>query len=296
MMKNKQTMKIKIFLFIIAIFFSFKNSISQDLRGVEPIKSKRADMVRILGKEKVLPDGKSVFDTDDDEIVVTYYQNSCSNLEETKWKLTFDSVIEIKFIPKIPKHLEYLLQGDIKKFEKAEISSDLTVYSDFISGTIVVTKKQSDGLEITESIFNLPSPTLKLPSCITTKLDLQIQKIIDKKKKTLPDGFDEKLFFATTPLSNSKPFWNKDTLLRFANALRDSPHSIGHLIIYDSQKKKPNRIKSWIKKLKLFLTKEQKIKPAQLNFIKGGYGNESMAELFVVPKTSEPPLVRPNKS
>lgn len=116
-------MKLLTVLIVLLIVFSNCNSVeAKPWRGIEPLRSTRADVERLIGSKVVRCGGSACIYEFDDEIVFVLYaaDSSCKNDDATSaWRVPVGTVIEIGIRFKEDKPLSEL-EFDLSKFERVE--------------------------------------------------------------------------------------------------------------------------------------------------------------------------------
>jgi hypothetical protein len=116
-------MKLWTRLSVVSIVFLSCNSVeAKPWRGIEPLRSTRADVERLIGTKVIRCGGSACIYELDEEIVFVLYSadSSCKNDDATSaWKVPVGTVIEIGVRFKEDKPLSEL-GFDLSKFEKVE--------------------------------------------------------------------------------------------------------------------------------------------------------------------------------
>lgn len=116
-------MKLSIHLIVVSIaIFSCTSVGAKPWRGIEPLRSNRADVERLIGTKVVRCGGSAcIYDLDEEIVFVLYAADStCKNDGATSaWKVPVSTVIEISVRFKADKPLSELA-FDLSKFERVE--------------------------------------------------------------------------------------------------------------------------------------------------------------------------------
>ena len=115
-------MKLLTLFAVILIGFLSYSVEAKDWRGIEPLRSTRADVERLIGSQVVRCGGSACIYELDEEIVFVLYakDSSCKNDDATTaWRVPVGTVIEIGVRFKEDKPLAEL-EFDLSKFERVE--------------------------------------------------------------------------------------------------------------------------------------------------------------------------------
>lgn len=261
---------------------------AQVWREIIPLKSNREDVDRLQVDKSQLPDGSTHFDLKGDTITIKYYNNECNAREETLLGISFDTVIQLKDVPKEIYSVTYLLGSDLSRFKKIQLSQEQNVYVDFSQGFIVVGENSEDR-EIVKLIYYIPK-NKNLPICILNKMDVLVRQVEELGKNSEEEKQGKYLYKSISfnyPKFNSL---NLKDLDLFIEIIKESKNTKGLIVVYASKEVKPNEAKFWIEKLKTYLLKELKIDKELIIVVGNGYRGKAEADLFIFPKENCNPL------
>ncbi len=111
-----------------------------------------------------------------------------------------------------------------------------------------------------------------------------LEKFIFTQKQINVDKSDI-YYSVTTYLNSSKHSWNEENLKEFSSLLKKSMNNKGFIIIYAGKISRINEANNWIEKLKKYIKNNLKADLSQITFIDGGFRENAIGELFIIPKS-----------
>lgn len=79
----------------------------------------------------------------------------------------------------------------------------------------------------------------------------------------------------------------------FVVSLQNSPASIGIVMVYGGQQRRPGEAGAWSDCLRNYLVKRRGIEPNRLHMVRGGYREKLTVELWSLPDASDFPMPSP---
>lgn len=247
-------------------------------RGLVPLHSSRADVVRLLGPPtERLHEYWDFYRTSNETILITYATGSPCGIGEkySQWRVPRDTVESIVVTPTRPVSL-YDLAIDQTKYKKqsgGHRPEDIYYVNDEAGETIRVFMEN-----VMDMIFNpgradehlscspLPPPS---PQC---------------------EGLDPYMLHSYVSL---RPEQEQLLLDNFAITLLRSPNAVGYIIAFGGKRTRAGEARELTDRAKSHLIKVRSFPPDRLTAIDGGYREERQVELYVVPSKLCPPVPAP---
>lgn len=280
-------MMYRTFLLLVFVLFLLGKTTAQTWKGIVPLKSNRSDIDKI---QRV--NGSNFLNLENEKIIINYYEGGCNQTIEKVLKLSKDTVIEAKVIPKTEILVDMFSSGFYQgRYEKLSLSDKQNLYIDSINDLIIIGEISESKPEVVTSLFLIPEIS-KLDKCLLDKMDPIVRQAFEKSK--IKDEIGKSFFYESVYLTYPDfSRWNTKRFDNFSKILSESQNSRGIIIVYADKNSRSDEITFWIEKIKKHLVEMLKVDKNSLVFINGGYRQSAESVLYILPKDMPIPSPSP---
>ncbi len=248
-------------------------------RGIVPLHSTRMDVERLLGSPRESRGVASTYETENGKVLVFYSADPCKKDEE--WNVPRDTVVSFTVSPKakLPitdlkldtanykRVLDHHVQGIVYYFNKEQ-------------GIRIETRQLEGGREDVNSITYEPAAKDNYLRCAGAPAISNMNVATPP-----PTKFDE---YSNIAFSDEKA-----RLGNLAIYLQQDPKMIGYIIAYAGQRARAGEAKTRAERAMSYLVNVRGIEAERVITIDGGYREESMVELYILPRGVSAPTTTP---
>jgi hypothetical protein len=252
-------------------------------KGIVPLHSTRADVERLLGQ----PVGEdSDYEVEGARVQFAYAERGCQEGIPGGWKVPPDTVVSITVSTLSETKVADLLVKD-RSYEKIfKVHSTEVDYVDALEGIRFTT---DNGLVKSVTYFASGSDDRQL-RCGEFKYAAPVTAAAKNR-------FEQVTYDSYGPI----PFPDaKAKLESFAGQLQSmngtTPHFRGFVIVYAGRSAHEAEASKVVECSRDYLVRELKMDPNTIVVTDGGYRNEFIVELYIMPTDAYPPLLKPTVS
>jgi hypothetical protein len=283
-------MSAKQIIFVVCVVLMSVNSAhAKSWRGLEPLRSTRADVLRLWGNPI---DEKSpyrwTYDFAEGRASIQFSSGApCEEGLPDGWRVPKDTVLEIDIYLSVPKKMTEVLTAN-KEYERVQtvhtpdlnyyIDADegirLTVYDELVTNVRYGPSAKNKEYRCGEYKYAAPVlPGAKLKSVEHYPLD-EFGNIRYEDAKARLDNFVIQLFM----LQEQEPEWR------------------GYIVVYAARRSHIGEAQFKAKCYKNYLVRVRKMNPAKLFAVDGGYREDAQAQLYLGRADYYPPVLMPTVS
>ncbi len=163
-------------------------STAQIFDAVTPLKATFEEMEKLDVEHKLLNDGRSVINTERDQLIITYYKNGCDESVEKRLGLRAGSVVQVRFEKKYRIATVTFILGSYSLLERVPINEEKVVYIDHRSGWIVFSRLYPSPPDMEETFYELVDSSYYVPKsesmepCLFQLMDDEVRDALNKSK------------------------------------------------------------------------------------------------------------------
>ena len=253
-------------------------------KGIVPLHSTRADVERVLGPPTVEDNG---YDIDGERVLITYSSQGCQEGLAGGWKVAANTVVSISVTPKNEiKLTDVLVSG--KNYDQ--------IYR-------IHTPQLVDYVDVQDGVRYLANAdSVQSTTYISSEADDRKFRCGEYKYAApVPAGAKNK--FEQIPFDSygKIPFEDVEArldsfMIQLQNMNEGAPHYRGFIIVYAGQSAHAAEASTTAECSKNYLVKVRKADPETVIVADGGYRDEFIVELYIIPNDAYPPMLLPTVS
>jgi hypothetical protein len=248
-------------------------------RGIVPLHSTRMDVERLLGSPRESRGVASNYETESERVLVFYSADPCKKGEE--WNVPRGTVASFTVSPKatLPVADLKLEETNYKRVLDSHVQG-IVYYFNKEQGIRIETRLLGGGREDVNSITYEPAAKDNYLRCAGAPAVSDVDVTTPP-----PTKFDE---YSNIAFSDEKA-----RLGNLAIYLQQDPKMIGYIIAYAGRRARAGEAKARTERAKSYLVKERGIEAERIVTIDGGYREEPMVELYILPRGISAPTPYP---
>ena len=253
-------------------------------KGIVPLHSTRADVERLMGPPNLEDSG---YDVDGEQVRISYSSPGCREGLPAGWKVPANTVVSISVSSKNETKLADVLVSGKNYDQIYRVHTPLTVdYVDVQEGVRYTT---TDGSVQTTTYFGSEADDKKL-RCGEYKYAAPVPAGAKNKFEQVPYDSYGKIPFedAQARLDNFGA--------QLANMNEGTPHYRGVIIVYAGRSAYAAEAGTIAECSKDYLVNVRKADPQTVIATDGGYRDELLVELYIMPNDAYPPMLMPTVS
>jgi|SRR6185503_4965898 len=241
-------------------------------RGLEPLRSTRLDVERILGISN--DPCRCIYKTQSEVVTIFYARQSCSE-NSNGWNVPPDTVVTINVAPKDPPRFSDLIV-DKQKFKRTkDLHTPAVYYYD-----------PQEGIMYEVSEDGMVRLTVYSPSINDSKL--RCTEAPKPEQSQFAPVFDQ---YGDISINDENA-----RLDNFAAQLSHLSDSVGYIIVYPSRQKSSAKALNRAGRARSYLATARDIDRNRVRVITGGRRDRFTIELYILPKTQAAPRPDPSIS
>jgi hypothetical protein len=270
---------------VLACVFAFapEDVAAKAWRGIVPLHSTRADVDKLLGRPTFEDSG---YDIDGQRVLIAYSAQGCEEGLPGGWNVPRNTVVDISISStKDLKLADVLVPG--RDYE--QIYGAHTPHIDYVDVQDGVRYRTVEGSVQTISYFGAEADNKKL-RCGEYKYAAPVPAGTKNKFEQYPFDSYGKIPFedAAARLDNF--------VIQLLNLNHGTPHYRGFIIAYAGPSAHDREAQSVAECSKNYLVKVREAAAATIVAVDGGYRDEFIVELYIMPTDAYPPMLLPTVS
>ena len=260
--------KIVIILVILALAFLVQLPIDRGWHGIVPLKSTRIDVERQLGP---IDTRCQCYKTENEIVRVTYAVAPCLG-DLPGWNVARDTVLSLSVSP-------------LKEVRFSDVEAKPDHFVRTVDDTFTSYYGNSEkGLRYSVSATGVVTNVSYLPSVSDNSRRCRGFPLTD-------GGITAYSPYQEFPYDSLEDITSR--LGEFSIRLQRQPTYKGYIVVYASRTLKPSGVSEFGNRAREYVTKEFGVAPANIVALNGGYREESVVHLFLIPRSWPPPVPNP---